>query len=275
MTRPFFVITRCISQEVIIFANNQPIRMDEELLYRKIQEALEKIPDNFNVLEEQIDVRLQMEYFEFSRKMREIGDLQSLIADAGFLFNPLEPSEIKKQVLVALASSVEVESFRTIEKFLKNPDPELKDWAILALQESRMMLQSSLLDEQQVYISTGLGGKGRSLRYFVVFLNKEGTGLTRLQKKLLWDELKFTIEKNDGELEEFNEMLDFTTAVVILPLKAPLKDIFRDLIDECNQYGDFLKDDMVITNVKRLNPAEIVEILDQQRRQEEEPGEEE
>ena len=249
--------------------------MDEELLYRKIQEALENIPDNFNVLEEQIDVRLQVAYFEFSRKMRENEDLQSLVDEGEVLFYPLESVERKKLILIALASSVEVNSFRTIEKFLKNPDPELKDWAILALQESRMLLQSSLLDEQQVYISTGLGGKGRSLRYFVVFLNKEGNGLTGLQKKILLDELKFALEKNEGELEEFNEMLDFTTAVVILPLRAPLKDIFRGIIDECNQYGNFLKDDMVITNVKRLNPTEIVEILTQQQKQTEEQEEEE
>jgi len=86
-----------------------------------------------------------------------------------------------------------------------------------------------------------------------------------MQQKLLRDELSYAIEKNEGELEEFDVMLDFTTAMVILPLKAQLKDIFRAIIDECNQYGDFLDEDMVITNVKKLNTTEIVEILQQQR----------
>jgi hypothetical protein len=90
-----------------------------------------------------------------------------------------------------------------------------------------------------------------------------------MQKKLLHDELKFVVEKNEGEVEEFTEMLDYSSAVVILPLKAALKDIFRGIIDECNQYGNFLQDDMVITNVKRLNPVEIVEILNQQKAGEE------
>jgi hypothetical protein len=130
-------------------------------------------------------------------------------------------------------------------------------------------LQSSLLDEQQIFISTGLGGKGQKLRYFVVFLNNEGKELSGMQKKLLQDELKFVVEKNEGEVEEFTEMLDYSSAVVILPLKAALKDIFRGIIDECNQYGNFLQDDMVITNVKRLNPVEIVEILNQQKAGEE------
>jgi hypothetical protein len=239
--------------------------MNEEFLYRKIQEALKNIPENFNILEEQIDVQLQMTYFEFSRKLREEEDLSTLNGYKDSLFDLLVSEENKKKILVALASSAEVESFRTIERFLKKPDPGLKDWAILALQESRMLLQSSLLDEQQVFISTGLGGKGRSLRYFVVFLNKEGNGLTKMQQKLLRDELRYVIEKNDGELEDFDVMLDFTSATVILPLKAQLKDIFRGIIDECNQYGNFLDEDMVITNVKRLNTTEIVEILQQQR----------
>ena len=90
-----------------------------------------------------------------------------------------------------------------------------------------------------------------------------------MQRKLLHDELKYVLERNDGELEEFTEMMDFTTAVVILPIKAALKDVFRGVIDECNQYGDFLKEDMVITNVKRLNPVEIVDLLNQQKSLEE------
>ena len=244
--------------------------MNEEFLYRKIQEALKNIPENFNVLEEQIDVELQMTYFEYSRKIREEEDISTILVYGDSLFDPAVTEENKKKILVALASSAEVESFRKIEKFLKEPDPGLKNWAILALQESRMLLQSSLLDEQQVFISTGLGGKGRSLRYFIVFLNKEGNGLTKLQKKILYDELRFVIEKNEGEVEDFQVMFDFTTATVILPLKAQLKDIFRGIIDECNQYGNYLDEDMVITNVKKLNTAEIVDILQQQRSQQEE-----
>lgn len=234
------------------------------MLYRKVQEALENIPDNFNVLEEQIDVQLQMEYFEFSKKLRGSEDIGHLIDNSGILFRRGIKTEEKKKVLSALATSGEVEAFRTIEKYLKKPDPGLKDWAILALQEGRMLLHTVLLDEQQVFISTGLGGKGQKLRYFVVFLNNLGNSLTGMQSKLLSGELKYTMEKNDGEMEEFREMIDYTTAIVILPLKAPLRDIFRGIIDECNQYGNFLKEDMVITNVKRLNPPEIVEILKQQ-----------
>jgi hypothetical protein len=239
--------------------------MDEEFLYKKIQEALENIPDNFNILEEQIDVQLQMEYFEYARKFREEKQVDQYLPVKELLADPGTDIETRRKILTALASSSEVESFRAIENYLKHPDEELKDWAVLALQESRMLMHSALLDEQQVFISTGLGGKGRKLRYFVVFLNHSGGELNDMQKKLLHDELLYALEKHDGELEELASMIDFTTALVVLPIKASLKEIFRGIIDECNQYGNFLHDDMVITNVKKLNPFEIVELLNQQR----------
>lgn len=239
--------------------------MEDEFLYKKIQEALMGIPDNFNVLEEQIDIQLQAEYFEFVRRFREGKSVGRYLKQKNKLFDPEIDVVTKKKILTALASSVEVEDFRTIEKYLENPDKELKEWTILALQESRMLLQSSLLDEQQVFISTGLGGKGQKLRYFVVFLNRSGGELIPMQKKLLNDELKYALEKSNGELEELNCMIDFTTAMVILPITSPLKDLFQGVIDECNQYGDFLQDDMVITNVKRLNPIEILDLLKQQK----------
>jgi hypothetical protein len=245
--------------------------MDDDLIYRRVREALENIPDNFSVLEEQIDVHLQMEYFEFAKHIRETEDIDILIGNSDILFRRGIKNIEKKKVLSALATSGEVESFRIIERYLQKPDPGLKDWAILALQEGRMLLHTALLDEQQVFISTGLGGKGQKLRYFVVFLNNLGNSLTAVQSKLLCGELKYTMEKNDGELEEYREMIDYSTALVILPLKAPLREIFRGIIEECNQYGNFLKEDMVITNVKRLNPPEIVEILNQQRNSEDEP----
>lgn len=249
--------------------------MEEEFLYRKIQEMLENIPQNFSVLEEQIDVELQIEYFKFAKNLREKGNPAEYLSKTDLLFDPAASADLKKKILASLASSGEVEDFRTIEKFLANPDKELKDWAILACQEGRMLLQSTLLDEQQVFISTGLGGKGHKLRYFIVFIHKSGENLSEMQKKLLRDELIYTLEKNEGEMEEFSELLDFTTALVILPLRSPLKDIFRSIIDECNQYGNFLKDDMVITNVKRLNPVEIVEILNQQHNLSGDPEEDE
>ena len=44
--------------------------MEDENLYDKIRELFGNIPDNFSILEEEIDIDLQLEYFEYSRKHR-------------------------------------------------------------------------------------------------------------------------------------------------------------------------------------------------------------
>jgi hypothetical protein len=43
--------------------------------------------------------------------------------------------------------------------------------------------------------------------------------------------------------------------------------MFRNIIDECNQYGDFLDDDMIVTNVKVMSRNEIIEMLKQSKEQ--------
>ena len=96
---------------------------------------------------------------------------------------------MEKKILCDLAFIDDVKAYRRIEKFIESASGTLKQWATLSLQESRMLLQSSLLDEQQVFISTGLGGKGKKLRYFVVFLSvNENEMLSSTQQKLLKDD---------------------------------------------------------------------------------------
>ena len=131
-----------------------------------------------------------------------------------------------------------MKAFRTLEKFVKESTGEIYQWGVLAMQESRMLLQSSLLDEQQVFISTGLGGKGQKLRYYVVFINKKQDEiLNRTQQKLLQEELISELKSNDGEFESIDFSEGFSTAMVMLPLQTDLKTIFRNIIDEHENIG--------------------------------------
>ncbi len=236
--------------------------MKEDKLYNNIQKAFENLPENFNVLEEQIDVDIQMQYFEFSKKLREKKGEENTVFEEDELFSVDTDVERKKEILSVMAVVDDVKSYRTIERFLNGAEGVLKSWAILALQENRMLLQSSLLDEQQVFISSGLGGKGQKLRYFVVFISENRTSiLNETQRKLLRDELIFELKDHDGEFELIDFMDGFSTCQVLLPLKADLKFIFRNVVEECNQYGNFLSEDMIVTNVKVLSKGEIIQML--------------
>ena len=162
-----------------------------------------------------------------------------------------------------------MKAYRTLEKFVKESDGHLKQWGILALQESRMLMQSSLLDEQQVFISTGLGGKGKKLRYFTVFINANKDALlTETQQKLLKDELVFELKKHDGIVESMDFMEGFSSGLVMLPLQVDIKSVFQNVISECNQYGGFLQEDLIITNVKVLSRGEIIQLIHQKKSEE-------
>ena len=238
--------------------------MEEKQFYHNIRKVLDDLPDNFSILEEQIDIDVQMKYFERAQKVRSKLQSDEYFENREQLFLPEISIEQKKEILLSIAVIDDVKAFRTIEKFLNQAEEELKQWAVLAFQESRMLIQSSLLDEQLVFISTGLGGKGQKLRYYVVFINKNRELiLNSVQQKLLKDEVIFELNKHEGEFESMDFSEGFSTVLAMLPLQSDLKQIFRNIIDECNQYGGFLDDDMIVTNVKIMSRNEIIEMLKQ------------
>lgn len=237
-------------------------KQENNSIYNKISEVFGSLPKNFSVLEEQIDIDLQMKYFEFSKKVKQYINADDKIENKDQLFEITTSIEEKKQLLAELASVEEVESFRCIEKYLENPDPELRDWAILAMQESRMLIESKLLDQNQVFISTGLGGKGTKLRYFIVLISNEGIDFSETQKKVVKNEFESTLKKYNVEIEELQFFKNFSTLMVMIPIEIPIKDVFKEAIGESNQFGNFLKINFIVTNVKRLSIEEITNFID-------------
>lgn len=247
--------------------------MKNEIL-DKLQKAFGSMPNKFNILEEKIDVELQMEYFEFSKKHKKDLDKDVVLENVEKLFDEETDIEEKKLLLVQLASIDEVESFRFIEKFGENPQPkELKDWSILALQEAKMHIESSLLDEAQVFISTGLGGKGTKLRYFTVFSSNDKTNFTDVQKKIIKNEIEFSLKEQNAELEKLYFEEDIATITAIIPIDITIQDLFKKVLSDCNQFGDFLTPDFIITNMKEFSISEIRDFIAQQEKENEEENE--
>ncbi len=52
---------------------------------------------------------------------------------------------------------------------------------------------------------------------------------------------------------------------LLIPMHISLKEVFKEAIDECNKYGDFLNDDFIVTNVKTLSFEEIKDFLENQK----------
>lgn len=235
-----------------------------ENIYDKIREIIGDNPNRMSVLEEQVDIDLQMEYFEFSRRAKEDLDKESIAGELDKLLDPEIPVDYKRNLLPKLASMEQVEAYRTIEKFMKDPPPELKSWGILALMESRMLLESKILNENKVFISTGLGGKGARLRYFIVLLGKGINEFSDLQKKIVSNEFEMVLKKYDSLIEELKFDKTFATLLTMLPMDVTIKKVFAEAIEECNVYGHFLQSNFIITNVKRLSMNEINDFIARQ-----------
>jgi hypothetical protein len=144
-----------------------------------------------------------------------------------------------------------------IESFAETAGEELRDWVSLSLKESKMHLEGELLGENQILISTGLGGRNNKLRYFVVLIARNRDILNGIQKKIIESEFSYVIEESGGEIEEieFSEYLSAVT--LLLPIYLPVKHVFDKAIRECNFYGDFLRDNFIVTNVKTIPFDEI------------------
>ena len=235
--------------------------MENENIYRKIQDFFSGLNDNFSLMEDPVDVVTQMNYFETSGKFRGAIDEKTIMANKDKLFSHEVTSEKKKLLLVQMASVPHHEIYRTLENYAKKPDAGLEEWSKLALQENKLLLESELLDNRQVFISTGLGGKGNKLRYFVVLINKGGNDLKPFQQKVVQDEMSYALQKNNSELEKLSFMSQYTTMRVVVPISSDLTRLFREGIEECNQFGDFLSSDFIVTNMKELSEEEIHEAL--------------
>ena len=235
--------------------------MDNENIYSRIQEFFGGLNQNFSLMEDPVDVAVQMKYFEMSNRVNRKLTEEEILARKDDLYNPKVPVENKKALLVLMAGLPVPEVYRMLEGYAKEPDEELTDWSKLALQENKLLLESTLLENRQVFIATGLGGKGHKLRYFVVLINKNGDNLQPFQQKVVQDEMQYTLQRYDSELEKLDFMNNYTTMRVVVPISSDLTRLFREGIDECNQFGDFLLSDFIVTNMKELSEDEINEAL--------------
>jgi len=225
-------------------------------------EILKHNPQNLTIVEEQIDIEIQMEYFKVSRDYKESNHEEYNVSEKEKLTNADILLDEKKQVLSRLATLENVEAYRAIEAYYNTEtDPFMLSWSALALKESKMMLESSLLDEKQILISTGLGGKKSKLRYFIVFVSKSGDTFSETQQKVIKSEVEFLLQKNRSDVESIDFDLNYSKIVSLIPLDVSIKDTLTGVIDECNQYGDFIMPNFIITNVKKLTTQEITEFL--------------
>ena len=239
---------------------------EEGDVFKRFRDSFSKMDGHFHILEQRVPVELQMEYFKYSeqvRKDRTKPDLNDMdfTAFRESLSNPESTTDYKKYILSMLATSREVKAYRMLEDYVQHPDEDVSNWAYMALMESRISLESELSDEKQIYISTGLGGKGEKLRFYVLMLSRDRKPFQEYQRKVIEREFAYFLPKADCEIERLTIGEQYVELVFLIPVRADIKLTLDKVINECNQYGDFLSDIFTITNVKELTQQEVTDII--------------
>jgi len=239
---------------------------EEGDVFKRFRDSFSKMDGHFHILEQRVPVELQMEYFKYSeqvRKERAKPDLNDMdyTAFRESLSNPESTTDYKKYILSMLATSREVKAYRMLEDYVQHPDEDVSNWAYMALMESRISLESELSDEKQIYISTGLGGKGEKLRFYVLMLSRDRAPFQEYQRKVIEREFAYFLPKADCEIERLTIGEQYVELVFLIPVRADIKLTLDKVINECNQYGDFLSDIFTITNVKELTQQEVTDII--------------
>ncbi len=218
--------------------------------------------DSFHVLEELVPIEEQMEYFRYFENLYQQNDKFDRDEEVAVLFSPDETIDRKKRSLALLASTPDVGAYRAIETYHSSPlEPELKNWSAIALLGSKILLNSDLSGQNQIYISSGLGGHEHKLRFFSVFATASRENFTELQKEIVEREFRFQLEKDEVEFEKFEIFDNYFTIQMLLPFDADIRSSLAAVIEECNQYGNFLDEKFIFTNVKILSEEEIRKLL--------------
>lgn len=234
----------------------------------KFQESFRNLEGNIHVLERAVPVVLQMAYFKYSERLRRRNapprplsaeECESMYAT--LCTNDLVTVEGKKHILSQLATSQCVRAYRLLEEYAQIADPDVLDWAAMALMESRMFLESTFSEEKQIYISSGLGGRGEKLRFYVLLMSKDRVPFKEYQRQTIEREFAFYLPKMDCEIERLSIGEQYVELVFLVPYRVELKPMLDRVIEECNQYGDFLSGVALVSNVKELTPDEVADII--------------
>ncbi|MDR1602432.1 MAG: hypothetical protein LBS42_08400 [Tannerella sp.] len=240
--------------------------MMQRNVFNQFQEFMKETDGDVHILEQRIPVEMQMEYFTYSDRLRKVlppdgTDCDRLLLE---LYDTASSHEEKKHALTMLAISKEVKAYRFLEQYVRDAEPEMADWSRMALIECRIMLESELSDEKHIYISTGLGGRGNKLRFFVLFSSAERKPFLDYEREIVEKEFAFAIPHYDCEIERLTVRERHVEMVFLAPIQANIRTVIKCVMDECNRYGDFLAKTYTLTNVKELDEEEISCILERE-----------
>lgn len=238
--------------------------MQQNDAFDRFRNYLNTARGDFHLLERSVPLEKQVEYFKFSSRLRKSPaqlkdeDFERFLSE---LNDPGFPQKEKQKILSTLAVSKQAKAYGILKRYASEADADLSDWAHMALTESRITLEFEFSGEKQIFISTGLGGKGKRMRLFVLLTAVSNAPFLDYQRRIIQQESIYFLSAAGCRIERLTVKEAHAEIVLLLPIHTDIRRVLTELILECNLYGNFLSQNLTVTNVKELDESEIAQIL--------------
>ncbi|GHT51744.1 hypothetical protein AGMMS49982_10000 [Bacteroidia bacterium] len=227
-------------------------------VFNDFQQTMRLMGRSLHILETIVPVEKQLEYFTYAERLRAHNGKDTVAQQIEALRASNSSFEQLKYALTYLATSGDVAAYRAIQEFAnKKPDARLTDWTNLSLQQAKLMMNAEFLEENQVVISTGLGGKGSKFRFYAFFRSMCLKPFSDYQRKLIEKEFAFSIDRAGGEIEQMHIAENYFYILFLNEVTIDVRDVLFNAQLICNEFGDFLDHNFTLTNVKMFDDSEI------------------
>ena len=241
----------------------------QEDIFKHFSTTFQNIGERFHILEHRVPVEQQLEYFNYSLFIRK-KDIKISESQYNQCQEKLENVDLsmeeKKIILSMLATSSEIRAYRLLEQYVQHAEKELVNWASMAMMECRIAIESELSGEKQIYISTGLGGKDKKLRFYVLVISSKGVPFEKYQREVINKEIEYYLSESECEIERLTINDNYIELVFLIPVAVDIRKLLENVIVECNVYGNFLSNQFVITNVNEFNQKEVNQMIEKEKR---------
>jgi hypothetical protein len=241
----------------------------KEEVFERFRNSLIRVDGHLHMVSSVIPAETQAAYFHAMQKERAtrqrmgLGQVSDVEADEAYLNLCNELSELnqKKHAIALLAMAGTIRAYRQLEACAGEVEGEVADWVRMAFSEVSVGLQVEFLEEPHVLIASGLGGKGDRMRFFSLFRSNGNMSFEDYQRRLIEKEFAYTLPREGCEIDRLKIGEQHVELLLFVPVAVDFFRVIGKLVEECNQYGNFLSPQIFVTNVKKMTEDEIERAL--------------
>ena len=234
------------------------MKIEAEEIQKVLSHLVSKDSESVEILQEPIDIIANQEFVKYQKEHKEdlLNSTDNVLKLEDKLYRNETSNSKKKEIIAALSLEGSTKAYRIVEKFLLKQDGELKKWGQIAKQQLKIKVERSLMYKKKVYVSSGLGGKNNLIRLFgVAYLKYEK--IENNQYKEFQKQIEKRFQKLNGILEKIDIQEKYFTFKILVPINTNIDNLLQSMKENFEEYNNLIRDDILITNVKKLSKNEI------------------